>query len=791
MPPVPEELDVAQVETAPRSPRLDRGSIYLVIGAVSLFLIYLAWQVTGVGGPARRTIIGDTFLLPTDLLVLYATVRAMGRCRADRRRYWSWGFVAAAMSGYLVSDALQGYHEVVRHLSDSPDRTDVIFYVFMFAGLLGFANSRRNVVLRWLFTLDMVTIALSGSAVLWYFLAGPSATSEGHSIHSVVYAIIYPLGDLILLLAAVRTLQRGVPRSSQRAVRTIAAGILTYVAADTIFGYLGLHQGYRGGDLVDVVSVATASLFAVAGALQARATAHEPSPAAARTGSSWMSYGAAAAVFALVFVVQRHESFFPDLTVLGVATVIAIVVATSQLLGQRALTTERTKNEGLVGELRHQAFHDSLTGLANRTLFNERLEHALARRRSLSANHAVLMIDLDGFKSVNDSLGHKAGDELLRTVGDRLTGAVRRGDTVARFGGDEFALLLEDVSGVRDAVELVEHLLGAVRKPMTTAGRTLIPEASIGVALTTEEPLSAEELLRYADAAMYLAKQERTSHYRVFESAMQSALAERVELEADLPGAAGRGELRVFYQPILDLASQEVMGFEALVRWMHPTRGLLQPAAFVPLAETCGLIHEIDTWVLSEATEEASQWQEGNLGRLSVHVNLSPLQLREPDLVDTVREALFAAGLEPTLLTLELVESSVMDDLELAKARLTELKTLGVRIAVDDFGTGYSSLSHLRSLPIDELKIDKSFIAAMKDSVQANTLVRSLIQLGAALGIDTVAEGIEDSEQLLRLQGEECLQGQGYLFARPLARNDVEAYIAEHVSRSVTPTLTR
>jgi EAL domain-containing protein (putative c-di-GMP-specific phosphodiesterase class I) len=304
------------------------------------------------------------------------------------------------------------------------------------------------------------------------------------------------------------------------------------------------------------------------------------------------------------------------------------------------------------------------------------------------------------------------------------------------------------------------------------------------VALTEDETRSADELLRYADTAMYMAKQENSSHYRVFESAMQAALAERVELEADLAGAAGRGELRVFYQPILDLASDGVVGFEALVRWMHPARGLLQPAAFIPLAENCGLIHEIDTWVLFEATAEASRWRTDfpAVAHLSVHVNLSPLQLNEPDLIATVAAALAAASLEPELLTLELVESSVVDDLELANVRLTELKALGVRIALDDFGTGYSSLSHLRSLPIDELKIDRSFIAAMEDSVQANTLVCSLIQLGEALGIKTVAEGIEDEVQLLRLRDENCLQGQGYLFAKPLDRDHLQDYLLSRSS---------
>jgi diguanylate cyclase len=780
---------LASVPDLQRTDPLEKADIHfrrrptrLVGIAVVFFCLYLVWQITRLG-TGHTALIGNLFLVAGDLLAIYSAATAMRRCRADHRRYWSWGFVALAMIGYLVGNLLQGYHEVVGHLPDTPDWADAVFYACFFVGLLGFAKSRQSTVRRWQFTLDTVTITLGGGAVLWYFVAGPLATTaEGHPVHQVVYAIIFPLGDLILLVAAVRTLQRGVQPSSARAVATLAAGIVVYVVADTVLAYLEVHGSHGQGDRIDIVTVAATMLFVVAGALQPEVQLPEPNSRPSRLSFSWITYVAALAAFALVFVVQRHDPFFPDLSIAAVAVAVAVLIAASQILGNRALVSEQEKNKDLVVELRHQAFHDGLTGLANRALFNERLEHALARRRSLAAIHAILMIDLNDFKSVNDSLGHDAGDELLSIVAERLGNGVRRGDTVARVGGDEFALLLEDVTSEQDAVELVRHLLEVLRKPVTIGGSTLVPEASVGIALTQEEPRTADELLRFADAAMYLAKRERTAHYRVFETEMQSAMEERVELEAELRGAVGRGELRVFYQPILDLTSQRLIGFEALVRWQHPTRGLLAPAAFVPLAEKCGLVHEMDTWVLNQATLEAGGWLRGRsgLGRLCVHVNLSPLRLYEADLVDSVGNALSAARLPAELLTLELLESSVVADLDVALARLTELKALGVRIAVDDFGTGYSSMNHLRTLPIDELKIDRSFIAAMENSAQASTLVRSLIQLGAALGIGTVAEGIEDAEQLVRLQEEECPQGQGYLFAKPLGGDDLKAYLDEY-----------
>jgi diguanylate cyclase (GGDEF)-like protein len=756
-----------------------------MVGAAGLFVVYLLWQVARLGGAVHTTVIGDAFFIPMDLLVIYSTITASRRSRADRRRFWSWAFISVAMIGYLIGDLLQLYREGIRHFSDSPDWSDAIFFAFFFAGLVGFGIGSRSVIRRWLFALDTLTIALSASALLWYFVAGPTATTHGHSLDAALYAVLYPLRDLTLLLAAVWTLQRGVPSSSVRAVRVIAVGIFLYVVADALAGYLDLHSGYHGGDRVDIVGMAAAMCFAIAGALQPTVKGQEPKNSPfERTGSASISYAALAVVFALVFVIQRHERIFPNLSILGVAVLAVIFVTIAQILSRGAFLEEQVKNEDLLGDLRHQAFHDGLTGLANRALFSERLEHALDRRRSFSMQHAVLMIDLNGFKSVNDSLGHEAGDEVLRVVAGRLRSAIRRGDTVARFGGDEFAILFEDVNGEESSVELVKHLLGVVRQPITIANRNLESEASVGIALTGEEPLAADELLRYADTAMYQAKQQPLGpRYCVFKTEMQTALAERVELEADLQGAVGRGELRVLYQPILDLASEKVIDFEALVRWMHPTRGLLPPAAFLPLAEQGGLIHEIDTWVLHQACAEASRWQhEGpQFAQIGIHVNLSSVRLREPDLVGTVAEALSVAGLEPRFLTLELLESSVVDDLELARARLTELKALGLRIAVDDFGTGFSSLSHLRTLPIDVLKIDRSFISAMETSAQASTLVNSLIQLGASLGIDTVAEGIEEAEQLKHLRDDGCLHGQGYLFARPLDPDDLRSYLLESV----------
>jgi diguanylate cyclase len=755
-----------------------RGQTLVIWAALGLFGAYLAWHLVGWGGSTHRSLVGDSLFVGADLLAVSGTLMAAARCRSDVRRFRSWCLVSLGMGGYLIGGLLQLQRQAIHHFRDMPDWSDLVFYLFFFVGLVGFAATRRTTVRRWLFTFDMVTIALSAGAVLWYFVAGPAATARGHSVHEVVYSIVYPVGDLVLLLATVRTLQRGVAPSSRRPIRVLALGITTYVVGDTVVGYLALHGGYGAGSWFDLPAMLAVTLFAIAGGLQSSAKSEESTAIARRAGSYWAAYVGAAVVFGLVFVVQRHDPFFPDRSIAGVAFLMAVLVATSQLLGRRALVSEHERNEELVRDLRFQAFHDNLTGVANRALFGVRLYHALARRRPALANHAVLMIDLDGFKAVNDTFGHEAGDELLRVVATRLSSALRRGDTVARVGGDEFAILLEDVSSIRAVLELVTQLLEVIGQPVPVGVHSLAPAASVGIAITGDEEDTADDLLRFADAAMYRAKHDGSTHFCLFEPAMQRALTERLQLEGDLRGAAERGELRVLYQPILALSSGRVTGFEALVRWHHPTRGLLTPDVFVPVAEECGLIHEIDTWVLRRACTEVKRWNLENEGDpISVHVNLSPLQLQEPDLVASVAAALAAADLEPELLILELLETSVLSDLDLARQRLGEVKGLGVRIAMDDFGTGYSSVTHLRQLPIDILKIDRSFIGELSFSSQSRTLVRILIRLAAALDIESVAEGIEDTEQLVHLRHERCSFGQGYLFARPLEADDALDYL--------------
>ncbi len=437
-----------------------------------------------------------------------------------------------------------------------------------------------------------------------------------------------------------------------------------------------------------------------------------------------------------------------------------------------ALTDAKT-----VEAMVHQALHDALTGLPNRVLFLDRLGHAL-RRRGGAGEVSVLFCDLDRFKSVNDSLGHQAGDDLLVAVAERIGGCLRGGDTAARLGGDEFAILLDDVVDPSEAVAVAERITEALRAPIAVAGREVFASISIGIVC---DHADGEELLRSADVAMYHAKREGSGRYAVFEPSMRADALDRIQLEADLRRAEERAELEVHYQPLIRLDGGDLAGFEALVRWRHSERGLVPPLAFVPLAEESELIFSIGRWVLNEACHRAAQWERTHPGAepRSISVNLSGRQLEQADLVDQVSFALFTSGLEPERLILEITETVLMHDTETTIERLAALKQLGVRLAVDDFGTGYSSLRYLSRFPIDLLKMAKPFVDNVDNGEQGAALARTIIDLGSSLGLQIVAEGIELGSQLAPLRRMGCQLGQGYLFARPLTTRQVEAMLAE------------
>jgi diguanylate cyclase (GGDEF)-like protein len=464
------------------------------------------------------------------------------------------------------------------------------------------------------------------------------------------------------------------------------------------------------------------------------------------------------------------------------ALLIGVLITLLLLLVYRVLSVSRRRAWGLVGEktgeLAYRALHDPLTDLPNRSLVLDRAEQVIARARLLGVSVTALFVDIDDFKQVNDRFGRSVGDEILRQVGARLTTVLRDNDTVGRLGGDQFVMVI-DSAGVNTLPELVaERILEVLRQPIELPGSARKPAmltASIGIA--TGFPDSAEALLLDADLALFKAKAVGKNRYALFESSMQTAARDRMQLESDLEGALQAGQFSLVYQPLLDLASERTVGVEALLRWNHPA-GLVRPDVFIPIAEETGLIVALGRWVLEQACAQGVAWRATG-HPLNISVNASARQLERPDFVDEVRAALQRTGLEAQALTLEITETVLMRKPDATAKLLAELKALGVRIAVDDFGTGYSSLAYLRQFPVDSLKIDRTFITGVARSSEAHALVHTLIQLGKALGLETLAEGIEERDQVRELRAERCDLAQGFLFARPMAPHALVRFLDE------------
>ena len=443
------------------------------------------------------------------------------------------------------------------------------------------------------------------------------------------------------------------------------------------------------------------------------------------------------------------------------------------------LTREIGERKRAETELERMAFYDSLSGLPNRVLFMDRLEHALRRARHHRRSITVMFLDLDNFKVVNDSLGHKSGDSLLVALAERLQCCLRAGETVARLGGDEFTVLLEDVSDERSAASVAIRILDALQAPVMVQGHELVPSVSIGIVLSKHGD-TTETLLRDADLAMYRAKTDGKGRYEIFDQSMNASAIDRLQLEADLRHAIERGELRVVYQPILNLTSGRVREVEALLRWVHPERGVISPTQFIPIAEATGLIVPIGQWVLEQACLQAREWQTSHPTepRLIVSVNLSVRQFRHPNLADDIVRALREADLDPGCLKLEITESVVTEEGDAAVTTLWQLKSLGVHLAVDDFGTGYSALSYLLRFPVDTLKIDRAFVNGLGSDDQSVAIVRSVIDLARSLNLAVTGEGIETPEQLSQLRELGCQQGQGFYFAQPLTSDAIGELLA-------------
>ena len=646
---------------AGESARLERRWMPTAVVVAVLLALYGAWELHGWGSADHQRLVGDGLTYVVGLVGVWMAWRASRRCAGSRRLQTAWRLLAGGLIVFFAGSVAETVFALARGTSPNTLAPNVVlvlylgFYPLMLIGILGFPVARRGRGERVRLVLDGAVVALAGLALVVYVVLGPVAVAAGSSTVQTAFSIAFPVGDMILVFGLASRLGRSVA-SARRALQFLTVGLSFFVAADLLDGYLTLNFSSSGDGSVDTLTIVAFAWLAVAGAAQAGVVAPER-PAAVRSSNriSWLPYGAVAVGFAVLIFSQRTDPIFPDLIVVTLAVVLALVVAARQFIAQRDLM-------GAQGQLHHQALHDSLTSLPNRALVLDRAELMLTRARRLHSPVAALYLDIDNFKNVNDTYGHAAGDDLLKTVAARLLGVVRAGDTVGRLGGDEFVVLLDSAELDASPEFVAERILDVIRQPVElngSGGRTLSITASIGIA--SGQRASAEELLRHADIALYQAKESGKDRYKLFEANMQTVVHDRAKLELELNQALEREQFFLLYQPTLDLKRQTMTGVEALIRWDHPTRGVLAPDHFIPIAEQNGSIVTIGRWVLEQACAQAAAWHRQGKP-LAMAVNISTRQLDRHEFVDEVRDALTRHGLEPSTLTLEITETTLMRD---------------------------------------------------------------------------------------------------------------------------------
>jgi diguanylate cyclase (GGDEF)-like protein len=732
----------------------------LAMGLV--LFVYGSWQLVRWPPISDRRLIGDGFFYLVTGTAVCTSWSASRRCRLSPKLRRAWRLFSLGLLAQLAGQVAFMVYDLLGK-TPYPSIADVLylsFYPLILVGLLSLPVARSTLRTRPQLAVDLAVVAIGSSAAVVYVVLGPTLVANSGSPLQVAFSVAYPVGDMVLLVGLASLLLRGSAPSARWALRLLAAGIVLFVVGDVVYGYITLHSTYQVGDPIDTTWMVALALMAVAGTTQ-RTLERPERIESTRERLSWLPPAAVAIGFGILLFSDRRDAFFPGVAMILIAIALAGLVLARQVIVQRDLLTAKE-------QLHYQAFHDSLTGLPNRQLVLDRAGQLLARGHRDGLTVPALFLDVDGFKRINDSFGHAAGDKLLQTFAERLTRVLRASDTVGRLGGDEFVILLDPV-GLAESPELVaERVLAVLSEPVdigVSSQGALSIRVSIGI--TTGPHATADELLHDADIALYEAKAAGEGRYVLFASGMGILADARLQLEIDLHDAIEEQQFFLVYQPIFNLQTRAVVGVEALIRWRHPTRGLIAPDQFIPLAETTGMIVPIGRWVLQEACTQAAEWHRSNYP-VGIAVNVSSYQLDSEGFLDDVNEAVSLSGIDPTTLTLEITETRLMKDPVHAAERLSSLKRLGVRIAIDDFGTGYGSLAYLHLFRVDALKIDRSFISVMPISEESAAIVHSLIQLGKTLELETLGEGIEEPDQLLRLQQEHCDFGQGFLLSRPL-----------------------
>jgi diguanylate cyclase len=731
--------------------------------------------------PARLGLSDASYRYPIDVLLNgTAAIAVVVGIRRWRPSYsLPWWLLAAGQGFDAIGDIIYYWNRDIHHVVMFPSLADVFYlgrvpFVLVALALIIRRRSGDNRAAL----LDSTIVGLALGLVSWLYLISPY-TGPHLSLLLRLTSLAYPITDLMTVTVAVRLLAGGGRRSTSFSLLT--GGLLLLVTTDTLYGWLNIHAITFGSG--SIVELGWLGYFATVGAMSLHPsmrglTTPAPKNNERYSRSRMAALGAAALTGPVLLSISRGDidNRSRGLTI-GLVSIVVIVLVTARLAS--TMHREQRADE----RVRFQACHDDLTGLANRTLLYDRMGHALERTRRDWRGLFVLLIDLDRFKEINDTMGHAAGDRALEETSRRLVSCTRASDTIARIGGDEFVVLVEDVDDPGAAEALATRILRTLCRPFKFEESTIELSASIGIAYAGPDVLAADQLLRQADAAMYTSKRECPGHYRSF-GPLSTPLDDAVTA-TEIRDALQRGELSVHYQPIASSKDGSIAQVEALVRWWHPDRGMIPPSEFIPVAEKSELIVDIDSFVLSEACRQLAAWHRERGGEiLCVSVNVSARDLAERDFVRRVERTLKSSGLDPNFLTIELTEASLLFDKGNAAIKLQELSRLGVRLALDDFGTGFSTLSRLRSLPVDCIKIDKSFIDDVVFDVDGAAFVKAVVQLGHSLGLSIVAEGVEESEQFAWLRSAGCDFIQGFLVAAPMEPSMFERSLNRRTSES-------
>jgi diguanylate cyclase (GGDEF)-like protein len=782
----------AGVSETDRPPAFDETAIRrfpTAAAALAILLgLFVAWASLnpGTGGVTSHY---DNVAQLVAAALAAASCLLFGRRAAPQMRL-AWTWIGASAAAWAVGEAIITWYELVSRVKvPFPSVADagLLAALPMAAiGILLFPSPPTFGISRARVLLDSVIVAGSLLIVSWTTALGSVYHAGSGSVFAQAVGIAYPIGDVIVATVGISVLAQGRGRRRIPLV-LVVAGLLCLTVADSSLAYLSHLRSFWYGNLIEAGRVAGFLLLALAPLWPvdqpslAGEEVEGPSPWQLALPYFFLAIAIVAAV------VKRSQSGRLDRFVVIAGLCVVTAVLTRQVLTlvenlrltrqmQSAVTTLRANQVELV----HYALHDPLTDLPNRVLFGDRIEHALARRASPTRRVAVLLCDLDHFKNVNDTLGHSSGDEVLVAASDRLSSCVRPGDTVARIGGDEFAILIDDASGVDEVASVAARVCTAMRSPFTVSGREFVVHASVGIAMGNQRDARSDELLRDADVALYAAKDAGGDDYTFFEPRLGKAYVDRLGLQAELASALDNGQLLVEYQPVVEFASGRTVGVEALLRWRHPRRGVLEPVEFLAVAESSGIVVQLGAWALEEALRQLRVWRDRipAAAELWTAVNVSARQLASGDLVGAVSKAIDASGVEPDALHIELTESAVIDQVDWSLLVLGDLKSLGVKLEIDDFGTGYSSLAYLKQLPIDGVKIDRVFVDGLGTDGRDAVIVEAVVSLAHALQLKVAAEGVETSRQVEWLRTLGCDFGQGYYWSTPLPPAELEQWLA-------------